>query len=260
MYLQYKAPTDSLISFFLEYFIYSLTISYLCSIYTYTIYPNSFLHSPSGPQHFLLLSSCPLIFLIAHWDQFVLLVCARVWGHPSEHGQHTSSHTQEESDSPLSVGSSSSVRDGLSQALPYTCEHADWPILHRVSIFYESKCNGQVTFRKLCLTSLLPLSYSYILSTPYSVFPKSCGRASYFSLVTPVSSHCPQESFPDFPPLASLSLIKCETSSTVTYHNIFKGSVGFPLFLYITSFKRSSICVIFISSPLTWCWTKRHCL
>lgn len=70
----------------------------------------------------------------------MLLVCAWVRGHPSEHGQHTSDHTHEESDSPLSIGSSSSVRDDLSQALPiHVSVLADSPCTG-IHNFYESKC------------------------------------------------------------------------------------------------------------------------
>lgn len=167
----------------------------------------------------------------------MLLVCTWVWGHPPEHGHHTSGHTCEEKWlsflQQLSIGHSFSARDGISQALPYVCQHADWLVFYR----YPSLLWVCVWWPCHIQKTLFPSTPSH---PPILTFFQPPVWWRFLSLVVGLLvSHLsfqaqaivPPEHPPDFPPLVSLSLMKHEAalpSPTTSYWNdLFAGLFPF---------------------------------
>lgn len=85
------------------------------------------LQMPLSQLH-ALLSYLFIYLFLTHWVQLVLPKCARVWGHPPEHGPPTSAHNPKKSDSPhswpwkLSAIKIPHLGKGFHEPSPYLCQ------------------------------------------------------------------------------------------------------------------------------------------
>lgn len=101
---------------------------------------------------------------IAHWVQFVLTVCARVWGHSLGHGQPTSGHVCKGKHTPVLLLSHQPSADSLQLQslcpLPSRLGFLTGLILHRKSqLLWIPMCHRCVTantqhFTDVCWASL----------------------------------------------------------------------------------------------------------
>lgn len=148
----------------------------------------------------------------------MLLVCTWVWGHSLGHDTIPVATLRKKNDSLLPNSYQLTVTPQLGLVW-----HKPSPIQSPCWLTYE--CDGHFTAQP----SSSPPSCSYILSVPYSVmFPEPWGGGGCIYLTChPRLRSLSPEKFPDFPPLVSLSLIKCETCNPV----IFKWSICFPVSL-----------------------------
>lgn len=151
-------------------------------------------------------SSCLSVLLlafsvfIAHWVQFVLTVCARVWGHSLGHGQPTSGHTCKGKHTPVPLLSHQPTAGSLQLRslcpLPARLGFLTGLILHRKSqLLWVPMCHRYVTantqrFTDVCWASLPILWGMHCFFLLLLWFPKACregSRCPFYSRVLRVT-------------------------------------------------------------------------